>query len=340
MPAARARPIAATVRSVILWGLAILFLRLTWRKCVGQDAPRHTATEHGHPQLRRRQDWQSGRRAGTEVAHARRVTERAHGSSKLSRSCAFAQARRPGWRRTRPAAGRVRRQPEQATCLAEAGADVVCLQEIRATTLERGGARSGPRIRARRACAGLLGRKRPARRPLAVPTASRLKMSVLPGPRVPWPERVLAVRLAAPRLEIVNLHSPISPSPGLAKVRTHEAVHEYLARAADVPRCCGEEHPARASGNMTSTRTLPALVPGRVCSMWTARVGPSSPSSRHSASSGYSGQRSASSMYTRGACAQGRGEVAVQAGPPCRVPGVPSEFDHRGGSVGLSDQPR
>ena len=30
-------------------------------------------------------------------------------------------------------------------------------------------------------------------------------------------------------VEVVNLHSPISPSPDLAKVRTHEAVAAYLA---------------------------------------------------------------------------------------------------------------
>ena len=44
---------------------------------------------------------------------------------------------------------------------------------------------------------------------------------------VPWPERVLAAR--AGRLEIVNVHSPISPKPGLVKVLTHEAVFRHLA---------------------------------------------------------------------------------------------------------------
>jgi hypothetical protein len=41
------------------------------------------------------------------------------------------------------------------------------------------------------------------------------------------PERVLATRLTG--LEVVNVHSPISPKPGLAKVLTHEAVHAHLS---------------------------------------------------------------------------------------------------------------
>jgi exonuclease III len=45
---------------------------------------------------------------------------------------------------------------------------------------------------------------------------------------VPWPERVLAVHLSD-GTEIVNIHSPISPKPDLAKVRTQEAVHRHLA---------------------------------------------------------------------------------------------------------------
>ena len=43
---------------------------------------------------------------------------------------------------------------------------------------------------------------------------------------VPWPERVLAARAGG--IEIVNVHSPISPKPGLAKVLTHEAVFRHL----------------------------------------------------------------------------------------------------------------
>jgi exonuclease III len=66
---------------------------------------------------------------------------------------------------------------------------------------------------------------------------------------VPWPERVLVVRLAG-GLELVNVHSPISATPGLVKVCTHEAVHAYLSmRAGGACALCGDlntprrEHP-------------------------------------------------------------------------------------------------
>jgi exonuclease III len=58
---------------------------------------------------------------------------------------------------------------------------------------------------------------------------------------------VLATRIHG--LELVNVHSPISPKPNLVKVRTHEALHAHLA-AGDGPRAvCGDlntprkEHP-------------------------------------------------------------------------------------------------
>jgi endonuclease/exonuclease/phosphatase family metal-dependent hydrolase len=61
-------------------------------------------------------------------------------------------------------------------------------------------------------------------------TASRNPLEVVPVAHVPWPERVLAVRAGS--LEVVNVHSPVSPKPDLAKVRTHEAVFEHLRSGA------------------------------------------------------------------------------------------------------------
>jgi exodeoxyribonuclease-3 len=64
---------------------------------------------------------------------------------------------------------------------------------------------------------------------------------------LPWPERVLSVRTDG--LQLVNVHSPISPSPGLAKVLTHERVHRYLAEGTGPRVICGDlntprkEHP-------------------------------------------------------------------------------------------------
>lgn len=87
---------------------------------------------------------------------------------------------------------------------------------------------------------------RPDRR-LSVLTASRAAQSELSIEDLPWPERGLATRVAG--LELVNLHSPISPKPDLAKVRTHEAVHRHLARSSGPSVLCGDlntprrEHP-------------------------------------------------------------------------------------------------
>ena len=56
---------------------------------------------------------------------------------------------------------------------------------------------------------------------------------------MPWPERVLCC--VADGIEFINLHSPIAPSPALAKVRTHEAVAAYLREPSPRPRVlCGD----------------------------------------------------------------------------------------------------
>ncbi len=87
-------------------------------------------------------------------------------------------------------------------------------------------------------------------RSLVVLTACRSEVERVPAAGVPWPERVLAVRVAQ-GLEVVNVHSPISPKPDLVKVRTHEAVHAHLTRSEAQSRriLCGDlntprkEHP-------------------------------------------------------------------------------------------------
>jgi exonuclease III len=137
-------------------------------------------------------------------------------------------------------AGRVARQAEQARALAAMSADVVALQEVTARTL--------PLWRAALADAGFVACETAldglpvvsGRRPLGVLTAARERFERLAlPPGVPWPERVLCCRLGD--VEVVNLHSPISPSPDLAKVRTHEAIAAYLLAAAPGPRIlCGD----------------------------------------------------------------------------------------------------
>ncbi len=122
-------------------------------------------------------------------------------------------------------AGRVKRLEEQAERLLSLDADVICLQEVTRTTL--------PRWRQVLGDAGYRGLAHGdldsgRSRPLAVLTACREPIEPIVVEGVPWPERVLAVRIATGP-ELVNVHSPISPKPALVKVRTHEAVHRHLA---------------------------------------------------------------------------------------------------------------
>ena len=125
-------------------------------------------------------------------------------------------------------AGRRTRLQEQADRVLELEPDVVCLQEVTPVTAE-------PWIE-RLAQAGLsatlapLPAARAGSRPLAVLTAARGGADVVPVADVPWDERVVSV--VADGIEIVNVHSPVSPKPDLAKVRTHEAVFEHLGSRA------------------------------------------------------------------------------------------------------------
>jgi exodeoxyribonuclease III len=156
----------------------------------------------------------------------------------------FAERRRVGYARVRVltwnVAGRVRRQAEQAQAIAAIGADVVALQEVTTRTVPLW--RVALQETGFTACVTSLDRPvaAPGRRLLGVLTAAREALTGLAAPPgVPWPERVLCC--AVGDLEVVNLHSPISPAPDLAKVRTHEAMAAYLRDGPGTPRIlCGD----------------------------------------------------------------------------------------------------
>lgn len=148
-------------------------------------------------------------------------------------------------------AGKVQRVPEQAARIAALRPDAVCLQEVTA--------RAAPLWEHAMRSIGLECISRPAPPPahdrrarrLSVLTATRERIQVGAVEGVPWPERALTIRLAD-GLELVNVHSPISQTPGLVKVRTHEALHAYLRTRGDLPcAVCGDlntprrEHPDR-----------------------------------------------------------------------------------------------
>jgi endonuclease/exonuclease/phosphatase family metal-dependent hydrolase len=140
--------------------------------------------------------------------------------------------------------------PEQAVKVAEVQPDVVCLQEVtdRARPLwERALRLLGLEHVADPPALGPAETKRGRR--LAVLVAAREPFAAAPVPGVPWPERALAARFAGGLL-LVGVHSPISATPALVKVRTHEALHAYLSGLPAGPRVlCGDlntprrEHP-------------------------------------------------------------------------------------------------
>jgi exonuclease III len=124
-------------------------------------------------------------------------------------------------------AGRVRSVAAQAQALAGRRADVVALQEVRAS--------AWPAWRDALAALGLdavhysapPGGGGPERR-LGVVIAARAPLTPLPGPaELPWPERYAAARVALPEVggvEVHALHAPISAKAERVKVLTLEAV--------------------------------------------------------------------------------------------------------------------
>jgi exonuclease III len=133
--------------------------------------------------------------------------------------------------------GKVRAVPEQAAALAEQPADVLALQEIRLTSLPAW--RAELQARGYDHVVSTLDAYHPAAklapdRRLGVLVAARTPVELLDPPPVPWPERLLVARVDG--VELTNLHAPISTKPEQVKVRTLEAVFEYLARPAAAPR--------------------------------------------------------------------------------------------------------
>jgi exodeoxyribonuclease III len=132
-------------------------------------------------------------------------------------------------------AARVARQAEQAEVLGSGGWDIVCLQEVSPTTLRpwREGLRAQGLHHVRSSMDEWIpGEPPPDDRRLGVLIASRWAVEVFRPAHPPWPERLLSARIAWDEdFELHNLHSPISQKPDRVKLRTHRALHRYLARA-------------------------------------------------------------------------------------------------------------
>ena len=144
-------------------------------------------------------------------------------------------------------AGRVATLGEQVERVVGYRCDLVCLQEVASATAPRWIAALRADGHAWVGVAELQRREAAPRRPLSVLIASRWDAMEVGVEALPWTERVLAVRTNG--LEVVGVHSPISASPGLAKVLTHEALHRHLAAGSGPRILCGDlntprkEHP-------------------------------------------------------------------------------------------------
>jgi endonuclease/exonuclease/phosphatase family metal-dependent hydrolase len=136
-------------------------------------------------------------------------------------------------------AGRVRSVADQARALATRPADVLALQEVRASAVAAWLLELdvlGYRHRAFTLAAD--GAPRAPDRRLGVLIAGRQSLEVCPPLELPWPERHLAVRTCVEGvpLEVHALHAPLSNKPDRIKVRTLEAVYARLAAPSDLPR--------------------------------------------------------------------------------------------------------
>jgi len=137
-------------------------------------------------------------------------------------------------------AGRVRSVAEQAAAVGTLPADVVALQEVRASAFSAWrdalAALGYPYVAATLSDAAAPAQ--PERR-LGVLAAGRAPIEPLPPlATLPWPERHLAVRITlddAP-VELHVLHAPISQKADAVKVRTLEAMFAELAPPSALPR--------------------------------------------------------------------------------------------------------
>jgi len=144
-------------------------------------------------------------------------------------------------------AGRTTLMAEQAAAVLRRQADIVCLQEVRASTAPRW-------VRALAAdglgSAGDSSAFMDSRRLFNL-TASRWPLNDLPAVGAPQPERVHSCLLdsAAGLIELHNAHVPPAPSNGFAKIETCEALFARLARPSNRHRVlCGDLNIPRLEG--------------------------------------------------------------------------------------------
>ncbi|MDQ3742507.1 MAG: endonuclease/exonuclease/phosphatase family protein, partial [Actinomycetota bacterium] len=103
----------------------------------------------------------------------------------------------------------------------------------------------------------------PKPRRLAVLTAAREPLERLElAPPLPWPERAASVAVGG--IELLNVHSPIAPSPGLAKVLTHEALYAYARERPGPIVLCGDLNTPRRTHEDGSVMTFAYTSAGKL----------------------------------------------------------------------------
>lgn len=165
-------------------------------------------------------------------------------------------------------AGRVRSVATQAQALAQRPADVLALQEVRASALaawERELHVLGyEHVAATLPSAGAP--QTPERR-LGVLIASRAPLELCIALDLPWPERHLAARteVDGALVELHNLHAPLSGKADRVKVRTLETVFAHLAGPSDLPRIlAGDLNTPRYESREGEVQTFARTRAGRI----------------------------------------------------------------------------
>lgn len=142
--------------------------------------------------------------------------------------------------------GRVGRANQQLAAIRERRPDVVCLQEVRRSTVDvlKEGLSAGGLIHA---LDSLLSEDDAEYESLSRQTgtliASRWPLHALPGPDIPWSEKALAtlVELPAAKIEVHTAHVPPGSSNGWVKIDTFDGIYKRLASNSGVARIlCGD----------------------------------------------------------------------------------------------------
>jgi endonuclease/exonuclease/phosphatase family metal-dependent hydrolase len=160
-------------------------------------------------------------------------------------------------------AGRVREgQQRQAEAVLGLGADVICLQEI--TPTSRGPWHDALTGAGFDVAISEHPPKPTGSRRLAVLIAAKDGIDAAGSLPLPWPERHLAAVVGG-RLEVHNLHAPLSQKADRVKVRTLEAVFAAVARDDAAPRVvCGDFNTPRYESREGEISTFARTMSGNI----------------------------------------------------------------------------